>query len=359
MCGFVAVIAPQGLEAEVLDQMRDRLAHRGPDGARSWLTSTPRAVVGLGHRRLSIIDLSQAADQPMFDRSGSLALVYNGEIYNYVELREELAAAGRVFSTRSDTEVLLAAYEQWGFECLPRLNGMFAFALWDGRRGELFVARDRFGEKPLFYTRLPGGGHAFASEMKALFAHPAVRTSPHESAVRDYIAGSFTRTSRRRCSRASSAYCRRTRWSSRTRLDPPAVALLDARLHRRGAGLSRGRGRGALPRSARAERPHPVALGRPGGHEPLRRSRLVHDRLHADGSSNAHPDADPEHVLGALRRPGPHRVGGAVHRSRGRATGVTRTASLQPPAGSSKNRSGFTGTRKSRSSPHRSTCSGA
>jgi asparagine synthase (glutamine-hydrolysing) len=171
--------------------MRDRLAHRGPDGARSWSTETPRAVVGLGHRRLSIIDLSEAADQPMFDRSGSLALVYNGEIYNYVELREELTAAGRAFSTQSDTEVLLAAYEHWGRECLPRLNGMFAFALWDGRRGELFLARDRFGEKPLFYTRLPGGGYAFASEMKALFAHPDVRISPREAAVRGYVAGRF------------------------------------------------------------------------------------------------------------------------------------------------------------------------
>jgi asparagine synthase (glutamine-hydrolysing) len=191
MCGFVAVVAPEGLDAEVLDRMRDRLAHRGPDGAHSWLTRTPRAVVGLGHRRLSIIDLSRAADQPMFDDSGSLALVYNGEIYNYVELREELAAAGRVFSTQSDTEVLLAAYEQWGTDCLRRLNGMFAFALWDSRSGELFVARDRFGEKPLFCTRLPDGGCAFASEMKALFAHPQVRTSPRESAVRSYIEGRF------------------------------------------------------------------------------------------------------------------------------------------------------------------------
>ena len=155
------------------------------------MTTTPRSVVGLGHRRLSIIDLTHAADQPMFDRSGELVLVYNGEIYNYLELREELRAAGRVFTTESDTEVLLAAYEQWGTDCLPRLNGMFAFALWDGRRRELFLARDRFGEKPLFHTRLPGGGFAAASEMKALFAHPDVRVSPRESAVRSYVDGRF------------------------------------------------------------------------------------------------------------------------------------------------------------------------
>jgi asparagine synthase (glutamine-hydrolysing) len=187
----VAVIAPEGLAPDVLNGMRDRLAHRGPDGARSWMTTTPRAVVGLGHRRLSIIDLTHAADQPMFDASGDLALVYNGEIYNYVELREVLRGAGRVFATQSDTEVLLAAYEHWGTDCLQRLNGMFAFALWDGRRGELFLARDRFGEKPLFSARLRGGGYAFASEMKALFAHCDVPASPLEGAIRSYVEGRF------------------------------------------------------------------------------------------------------------------------------------------------------------------------
>src|SRR5262245_63525831 len=111
MCGFVAVVSSDRLEPEILDAMRDRLSHRGPDGAESWSTATPRAVVGLGHRRLSIIDLTHGADQPMFDASGELALVYNGEIYNYIELREELRAAGRSFVTQSDTEVLLAAYE--------------------------------------------------------------------------------------------------------------------------------------------------------------------------------------------------------------------------------------------------------
>jgi asparagine synthase (glutamine-hydrolysing) len=191
VCGFVAIIAPEGLEPRVLDAMRDRVAHRGPDGARSWITKTARGVVALAHRRLSIIDLTHAADQPMFDASGDLALVYNGEIYNYVELREELRAAGRVFTTQSDTEVLLAAYERWGTRCLPRLNGMFAFALWDGRRGELFLARDRFGEKPLFYARPAGGGLAVASEMKALFAHPDVAVSPREAVVRSYVAGRF------------------------------------------------------------------------------------------------------------------------------------------------------------------------
>jgi len=191
MCGFTAVISKNELPPEVLDSMRDRLEHRGPDGARSWMTRTDTATIGLGHRRLSIIDLSHAADQPMFAADGRIAIVYNGEIYNYVELREELRAHGRVFKTASDTEVLLAAYERWGPDCLQHLNGMFAFALWDDSRRALFVARDRFGEKPLFYTRLPGGGMALASEMKALFAHPDVVATPSTEVVGQYVAGRF------------------------------------------------------------------------------------------------------------------------------------------------------------------------
>ena len=191
MCGFAAVVSRTRLAPTVLDAMRDRLAHRGPDGAQSWITRTERASIGLAHRRLSIIDLSHAGDQPMFGSGGHTAIVYNGEIYNYVELREELRAHGHVFKSASDTEVLLAAYERWGVDCLERLNGMFAFALWDDARRVLFVARDRFGEKPLFYVRLPDGGIALASEMKALFAHPDVVATPSSHAVREYVAGRF------------------------------------------------------------------------------------------------------------------------------------------------------------------------
>src|SRR5579864_4975860 len=139
MCGIVAVISKQPLHPAVLDDMRDRLVHRGPDGGRSWIEHLEGFSVGLGHRRLSIIDLSHAADQPMFGADGTTALIYNGEIYNYVELREELRAAGHQFRTSSDTEVLLTAYERWGTECLERLNGMFAFAIWDAAKRQLFV----------------------------------------------------------------------------------------------------------------------------------------------------------------------------------------------------------------------------
>lgn len=192
MCGFVAVIAPlDSLPRVVLDDMRDRLAHRGPDGARSWIGTTGVAAIGLGHRRLRIIDLSEAAAQPMDGPSGATRIVYNGEIYNYIELRRELEGLGVRFRTASDTEVLLAAYETWGVACLGRLNGMFAFALWDERTKSLFLARDRLGEKPLFYARLPNGGLAAASEMKALFAHPDIPARPDQDALSLYTAGLY------------------------------------------------------------------------------------------------------------------------------------------------------------------------
>ncbi len=187
MCGIVALIGAEETGRSVVDEMRDRLAHRGPDGIETWFSREPAGTVALGHRRLAIIDLSTAANQPMFSADRSLAIVYNGEIYNYIELREELRKLGHAFRTESDTEVILAAYRQWGVDCLPRLNGMFAIALWDGREGRLLVARDRFGEKPLFHTRLPGGGMAFASEAKALFAHPGVAAAIDEDVLELYL----------------------------------------------------------------------------------------------------------------------------------------------------------------------------
>jgi asparagine synthase (glutamine-hydrolysing) len=192
MCGIVAILAPgDSLDPVILDRMRDRLAHRGPDGRRSWIGTTSAGKVGLGHRRLAIIDLTDAASQPMFSADGSVAIVYNGEIYNYLELRAELADLGATFRTQSDTEVLVAAYLHWGVDCLARLNGMFAFAIWDGRTQELFVARDRFGEKPLFLGEIPNGGVAVASEMKALLAHPRLEARVDEDTLAAYVAGRF------------------------------------------------------------------------------------------------------------------------------------------------------------------------
>lgn len=149
-------------------------AHRGPDGQGIWSSeSNDVASVCLGHRRLSILDLSEAGHQPMLDASGRFVLTYNGEIYNYLEVRAELASMGVVFRSHSDTEVLLEAYKHWGVDCLQRFNGMFAFALYDSVRGVLFCARDRYGEKPFLFG-FGKGFFAFASEYKALLQHPGL-----------------------------------------------------------------------------------------------------------------------------------------------------------------------------------------
>jgi asparagine synthase (glutamine-hydrolysing) len=166
--------------------MRDSLAHRGPDDAGMW-TSVDGAVV-LGSRRLAILDLSPGGHQPMPDTTGTVRVVFNGEIYNYVELREELAQEGYGFRSRTDTEVLLAAYKAWGTDCLARLNGMFAFAIWDEKRKRLFAARDRFGEKPFYYHCRPERGvFLFGSEIKALLMSKLVDARPNNSAVYQFL----------------------------------------------------------------------------------------------------------------------------------------------------------------------------
>ena len=171
MCGIIGIAARSGATArQWLGAGCDALRHRGPDGAGEWWSEDGR--VGLAHRRLAIIDLSAAGHQPMHDSTGELCIVFNGEIYNFTDLREQLAAKGHTFRSRTDTEVILAAYRQWGAECVTRFNGMFAFALYDTRQRMLFMARDRAGEKPLFYA-LADGALRFASELKGLMADPA------------------------------------------------------------------------------------------------------------------------------------------------------------------------------------------
>jgi asparagine synthase (glutamine-hydrolysing) len=172
MCGIIGIAATQPVaDRRWLAAGRDSLRHRGPDDAGEYWSDDGR--VGLGHRRLAIIDLSAAGHQPMLDASGDLSIVFNGEIYNFADLRTQLRARGHQFRSESDTEVILACYREWGAECLSRLNGMFAFALYDVRRAELFLARDRAGEKPLFYAAT-SGGLRFASELKALMMDTAV-----------------------------------------------------------------------------------------------------------------------------------------------------------------------------------------
>lgn len=170
MCGIVGTFRRgTPVDVDVLNRMRDTLMHRGPDDAGTWIS--PDGTIGLAHRRLSVIDLSPGSRQPMVDGTGQTAIVFNGEMYNFIELRQELHAKGHTFRTQSDTEVILAAYREWGDECLTRLQGMFSFCICDIEKRRLFVARDRAGEKPLFYYRSPGS-IVFASELKAIMADP-------------------------------------------------------------------------------------------------------------------------------------------------------------------------------------------
>ena len=184
MCGISGILDwSQPLPQETLHNMIRRLSHRGPDSEGFFIESP----IGFAHCRLSIIDLRENANQPMQDRSGNYHIVFNGTIYNFQVLRQDLETAGSRFRTKSDTEVLLEAYKKWGTNCLERLNGMFAFAIWDRPKRKLFLARDRLGEKPLFYFPLPEGGLVFASELKALLAHPASPRNLDLNAVSQFL----------------------------------------------------------------------------------------------------------------------------------------------------------------------------
>ena len=188
MCGIVGVFdyssqAPK-LDARLITHMRDTMWHRGPDAEGLYLS--PEGRLGLGFRRLSIIDLSAAGNQPLSTADGRFWIVFNGEIYNYRELRNELKARGCRFRSKSDTEVLLYLYQQHGPSMLARLCGMFAFAIWDVRKQQLWLARDRIGIKPLYYT-ITNGRFLFASEIKALLAHPDCSAALDEEALYHYL----------------------------------------------------------------------------------------------------------------------------------------------------------------------------
>lgn len=186
MCGIIgiATVATNN-DRKWLVVGRDSMKHRGPDDAGVWWSEDGR--VGLGHRRLAIIDLSPAGHQPMQDVAGGLTIVFNGEIYNYRDLQQELIAKGHSFRSHSDTEVILAAYREWGADCLSRLNGMFAFALYDATKQIIFLARDRAGEKPLYYS-LANGTFRFASELKGLLSDPTFSHQINHQALDTYLA---------------------------------------------------------------------------------------------------------------------------------------------------------------------------
>jgi asparagine synthase (glutamine-hydrolysing) len=169
MCGIAGIISTNGkpVDADALARARHAIAHRGPDGDGDWIS--PDKSCGFAHARLAILDTTERADQPMSTADGHFTIIYNGEIFNFLEIRQDLAARGVAFHTESDTEVLLQAYIAWGEEMLPRLNGMWALAIRDNRSGAVFFARDRFGIKPFLYSE-SGGCFAFASEIRGLLA---------------------------------------------------------------------------------------------------------------------------------------------------------------------------------------------
>lgn len=185
ICGIARFADGFALDRDLVERMRDTMVHRGPDDRGSWVSGDGRAA--FGHRRLSIVDLSPAGRGPMSNEDGTVWITYNGEVYNHRELRAELEAKGHVYRSDTDTETIVHLYEEEGPDCLQRLRGMFAIAIWDGRRGgELFLARDRVGIKPLYYALQPGG-LVFGSEIKSLLQHPAITAAMDEAAFSDYL----------------------------------------------------------------------------------------------------------------------------------------------------------------------------
>jgi asparagine synthase (glutamine-hydrolysing) len=177
MCGIAGILTKDGTppSEELLSRMSESLIHRGPDDEGMWI----EGGVGLAHRRLAIIDLSKRGAQPMHSRNGRFVLVYNGEVYNYIELRRELEGLGATFQSDSDSEVVLESYRQWGRDAVKKFRGMFAFAVWDRQARTCFFARDRVGKKPFFYRTLSNGSFCFASELKALRLLESVLPDPH------------------------------------------------------------------------------------------------------------------------------------------------------------------------------------
>lgn len=188
MCGICGIVRHDGgiVARDLIQAMGDVMSYRGPDDSGTWIETGPGASVGLGHRRLSIIDLSSAGHQPMTNEDGSIWLSYNGEIYNHTEVRRDLEAAGHSYRSHTDSETIIHAYEEWGESCVERFRGMFAFALWDSRARRLVLVRDRLGIKPLYYA-LTSDTLVFASEIKAILASGLVAARVNEASLPEYL----------------------------------------------------------------------------------------------------------------------------------------------------------------------------
>lgn len=194
MCGFVGFTGYLENRQQILKKMADRIIHRGPDMEGYHVSSSDEAGhIALGFRRLSIIDLSDGA-QPMYNEDRSVVCVFNGEIYNFLPLRDELISKGHVFRTRCDTEVLVHGYEEYGEDIVTKLRGMFAFVIWDKKTGKLFGARDPFGIKPFYYSVLPSGELVFGSEIKSFLDHPGFKPEVNPDALRPYLTFQYSAT---------------------------------------------------------------------------------------------------------------------------------------------------------------------
>lgn len=189
MCGIVGFTQPCENAERVIEKMMDRIKHRGPDAYGKYVDER----VVLGHRRLSIIDVSSQGDQPIYNEDRSLVLVFNGEIYNYRDIRKELIETGHIFTTNTDSEVLIHGYEQFGAKLLGRLRGMFSFVIWDSQKGELFGARDFFGIKPMYYAKM-GESFMFGSEIKSFLEHPDFKKELNERALETYLTFQYSPT---------------------------------------------------------------------------------------------------------------------------------------------------------------------
>ena len=190
MCGIVGFTNTNKDSEMIIGAMMDRIRHRGPDASGKYIDDG----IALGHRRLSIIDVTSQGDQPIFNEDKSLVLVFNGEIYNYRDIRAELVRAGHTFATNTDSEVLIHGYEQYGTKLLGKLRGMFSFVIWDTKKRELFGARDYFGIKPMYYATM-GGTFMFGSEIKSFLEHPDFKKELNEAALENYLTFQYSPTS--------------------------------------------------------------------------------------------------------------------------------------------------------------------
>ena len=189
MCGFVGFVGEVEDREQVLTNMMNTIVHRGPDSEGKYVDED----AALGFRRLSIIDLSAVGDQPLYNEDRTLVLTFNGEIYNYQELRKELVEAGHVFTSNTDSETLIHGYEQWGEKLVDRLRGMYAFVIWDTQKKKMFGARDIFGIKPLYYAQM-NGTFMYGSEIKAFMEHPKYDKVFNEAALANYLSFQFVPT---------------------------------------------------------------------------------------------------------------------------------------------------------------------